>query len=74
MHLSPNDLFAPDEMAQHRTMRHCPMCLQVVHTSDCPSGESEEPAVAPAEEQMVEPGLTPAIGQTDLWGERKDLE
>lgn len=67
-----SDPFAPDEMAQHRTMRHCPMCLQVVHTSDCPSGEPEETVAAP-EEQVMEPGLDPAIGQTDLWGERKDL-
>jgi hypothetical protein len=81
---SPNDPFAPDEMAQHRTPEHCPTCLQ---RKPCPCDEKAdaldrraEMRAAVPEEAPADPDLGEAVealeGTTtpERWEERRDLE
>jgi hypothetical protein len=71
-----SDPFAPDEMAQHRTMRHCPMCLQ---RKPC-SCDTEAATIVPPEEALPDPELSPAVERLDQmslperWEERANLE
>jgi hypothetical protein len=81
--LSLPDPFVPDEMAQHRTPAHCPMCLQ---RKPCPCDakadvlEAAEMQVAVREESPPDPELGEAIEVLDRviaperWQERQDLE
>jgi hypothetical protein len=73
------DPFVPDEMAQHRTMRHCPMCLQLPCACAAVADRVEPRSIAP-EHSPAAPELSEVVEELcqsilpERWEERADLE